>query len=87
MADAHLAWVCITGMAAVTADWRLVLATTSFFAGYLWMALEPTADPQWVSALTNGTLLLTMVLIWMRPNEDLPALGRFISRRPPQQGE
>jgi len=84
LVEVHLAWTCITGLSAITAERRLVLSAVGFLAGYVWLSLDPDANAALVSAMTNGLLLVVIVAIWARPREDLAVLRGLTSRTPPE---
>ena len=69
--ESFLAWGSILAMIAFGYDRRMFPAAAAFFVAYLVVSIAGAGYTFYVMAAANGTLLLSVMLLWSRPKEDI----------------
>jgi serine/threonine-protein kinase len=82
---ALLVWAAIAASTAAAVDWRLLVAAATYALTFVALGVAGPRYGFFGMAISNFVLLVNVLVLWARPNEDLKAARENMERRQRQR--
>lgn len=76
-----LTWAGMVLVLASAVDWRLLVASAGYLAGYVILPFVGLEHALYALSATNAVLLASVALLWVRPREDVPVAREAMRER------